>query len=594
MDRVSPIALRKPRPIRTQASVADMIVGYLEQLGVEYVFGVPGAGIEPFYDALARSGRQGGPRVVTTRHEAGAAFMADGYARETGKLGVCISTSGPGATNMLTGVACAYENKVPLVAITGQTALSGFGRRGVQESSCTGINVVGMFRHCTRYDSLISHPAQAEHKLASAVMRAGQTRGPVHLSIPLDVQKAPLNYGEPAYNLLRAFNRPVAVDPYAREELECLLEQAERPVLVIGSGCLASARTIVKLAECLGAPFVTTPDSKGFINPRHPLFRGVFGFAGHSTAWRILEGNCDLIVVAGSALGEAPSAGWSKALLNERLVHVDQIEENFLQSPMARLHVRGDLVTVFSGLVEHFAGRKAALPVERQVIEHEPSKPSGQGGVFPPALLRALSEHAPSSVRVFADSGNSFAWAIHCLEVQDRREQFQSLPGARVSPAVMERRGRPRSWLNVNTEFGAMGWAIGAAVGSAMADPRSPVVCLTGDGSYLMNGQEITVARAEQLPVVFIILNDSALGMVMHGQRMAGAEEVGFELPTVDFALMAQALGVPSMVVRNDTELAALDFAAIFAQRGPTLIDVRIDREVQPPIGTRIKILNRE
>lgn len=594
MDRTDHLVLRKPRAVHTRVTVADMITGYLEQLGVEYVFGVPGAGIEPFYDALARSARLGGPRAVTTRHECGAAYMADGYARETGKLGVCITTSGPGATNMITGIAGAHENNVPVLAISGQTALASFGRRGIQESSCTGINVVGMFRHCTRYDSLVSHPNQAEHKLASAVMRAGQTRGPVHLSIPVDVQRAPMTQAEQAYNLLRAFHRPVAVDEFAREELEHLLEGAKRPVFVIGSGCLASARTIVKLAESLGAPFVVTSDSKGFINPHHPLYRGVFGFGGHALAWKTLEGDCDLIVVAGSALGEAPSTGWSKSVLNERLVHVDQIDENFLQSPMARLHVRGDLLSLFTGLVEKFAGSRTLEPIEPAQVEQDLAPPSGQGGVWPPALLRRLSEDAPSSVRVFADSGNSFAWAIHCLEVQDRREQHQPLPGTRVSPQFHERRSRPRSWLNVNTEFGAMGWAIGAAIGSAMADRRGPVVCLTGDGSYLMSGQEITVAVAEQLPVIFVILNDAALGMVMHGQRMAGAEAVGFEIPRVDFAMMAQAMGVPSVVVRSDEELAALDLDTIFARRGPTLIDVRVDREVKPPIGVRIKILQRE
>lgn len=593
MDRPDFVALRRPRPIQTHMTVADMVVGYLEQLGVEYVFGVPGAGIEPFYDALARSARLGGPRVVTTRHEAGAAFMADGYARQTGRLGVCISTSGPGATNMITGVACAHENNVPILAVSGQTALTSFGRRGIQESSCTGINVVGMFRHCTRYDSLISHPHQAEHKLASAVMRAGQARGPVHLSIPVDVQKAPLSHGEQAYNLLRAFHRPVAVDEFARQDLEQLLEEARRPVLVIGSGCLGAARTIVKLAECLDAPFVVTPDAKGTINPRHPLYRGVLGFAGHATAWETLEKECDLIIVVGSALGEAASVGWSKALLNERLVHVDQIEDNFLQSPMARLHVRGDLTMIFTGLVEHFRERRTAQASEAIRIEQEPGLPSGSGGVSPPGLLHRLSEVVPSSIRVFADSGNSFAWAIHCFDVEDRRDQHQPLPGTTVFSDVHERRGRARSWLNVNTEFGAMGWAIGAAIGSAMADRRGPVVCLTGDGSYLMNGQEITVAVAEHLPVVFIVLNDSALGMVMHGQRMAKAEQVGFEIPTVDFGLLAQALGVPSHVVRSDAELAELDFGAIFARRGPTLIDVRVDGEVQPPIGTRIKILQR-
>jgi acetolactate synthase I/II/III large subunit len=450
-----------------------------------------------------------------------------------------------------------------------------------------------MFRHCTRYDSLISHPNQAEHKLASAVMRAGQSRGPVHLSLPVDIQKAPLICGEPAYDLLRAFRRPVAVDEFAREELERLLREAQRPVLVIGGGCLAAARTIVKLAERLGAPFITTPDGKGFINPYHPLYRGVFGFGGHASAREVLEQSCDLVLVAGSALTEFSNSGWSEALLNEHLVHVDQIEENFLQSPMARLHVRGDLATLFGGLVERLRDRRPALPVEPQRVEQEPAETAGQGGVSPAVLMRRLSAVAPSNIRLFADTGNSMAWAIHCLDVQDRREQRQPLPGTRVSPQFHERRGRPRNWLNVTMEFGAMGWAIGAAIGAAMADRRGPVVCLTGDGSFLMNGQELTVAQAEQLPVVFIILNDGVLGMVMHGQRMAGAEQVGFQIPAVDFALLAQAVGVPSHVVRTDAELADLDLEAIFARRGPTLIDVRVDREVHPPIGVRTRTLQK-
>lgn len=593
MDRPSHVAFRKPRQIMAQHTVADMMVGYLEQLGVEYVFGVPGGGIEPLYDALARSERHGGPRVVTVRHESGAAFMADGYARESGKLGVCISTAGPGATNMITGVACADENNVPLLAISGQTPLSSFGRRGIQESSCTGVNVVGMFRHCTRYDSLISHPNQAEHKLASAVMKAGQARGAVHLSIPVDVQRAALAPREQAYNLLKAFNRPVAVDNFALEELENLLGAAERPILVIGGGCLTSARTMVKLAERLGAPFIVTPDGKGFINPHHPLYCGVFGFGGHDSAREALEQDRDLILVAGSGLGEFPTSGWSRLILNERLVHVDDIEENFLQTPMARLHVRGDMAMIFGALLEHVTEPKAATPLEPLVVRQESISIETPQGVTPPALLHRISELAPSSIRMFADSGASLAWAIHCLDVQDRREERLPLPGTRVSPEFHERRGRPRSWLNVTMEFGAMGWAIGAAVGTAMADRRGPVVCLTGDGSFLMNGQEITVAKAEQLPVIFLILNDSALGMVMHGQRMAGAERVGFEIPEVDFALMAQAMGVPSHVVRTDAELMALDFEAIFARRGPTLIDARVDREIQPPIGVRTKTLQK-
>src|SRR3569833_447820 len=169
-----------PLPADARFDVADLLVAYLDQIGVEYVFGVPGGAIEPLYNALARSDRRGGVRHMLARHEAGAAFMADGCARETGRIGVCCSASGPGAADLITGVAGAYDNNIPLLVITGQPALPVFGKHPLQESSCTGINVLGMFRHCTRYNSLISHPEQFQPKLVTALQRATRTpRGPV-------------------------------------------------------------------------------------------------------------------------------------------------------------------------------------------------------------------------------------------------------------------------------------------------------------------------------------------------------------------------------------------------------------------------------
>ncbi|MGR9107584.1 MAG: thiamine pyrophosphate-binding protein, partial [Gammaproteobacteria bacterium] len=150
----------------------DLILYTLEKIGVEYLFGIPGGAIEPLYNALARSQARGGIRSVIARHETGAAFMADGYTRESGIMGVCCSTTGPGATNLLTGVASAYENEIPMLVITAQTPLHTFGRCALQESSCTSVNTIGMFQFCTRYNSLVSHPAQLEHKLNAAIRTA--------------------------------------------------------------------------------------------------------------------------------------------------------------------------------------------------------------------------------------------------------------------------------------------------------------------------------------------------------------------------------------------------------------------------------------
>src|SRR3954470_6673800 len=189
-------------PFHKPIEAGELIVACLEKAGVEYVFGVPGGAVEPIYNALARSARRGGPRAVVARHESGAAFMADGYARETGKLGVCIATSGPGATNLITGVACAFANNVPLLALTGQPALPSFGKGALQESSCTGVNAVAMLGHCTRYNSLVSHVDQVETKVVNAILHAlRRPHGPAHLSFPVDVLRSLVQPKHPGYDL---------------------------------------------------------------------------------------------------------------------------------------------------------------------------------------------------------------------------------------------------------------------------------------------------------------------------------------------------------------------------------------------------------
>ncbi|MGE5467410.1 MAG: thiamine pyrophosphate-binding protein, partial [Ignavibacteria bacterium] len=218
--------------------VADILVSYLEQIGVEVVFGIPGGAIEPLYNALARSARRGGPRHVLARHESGAAFMADGYARETGKLGVCCATSGPGATNLITGVSCALDNGIPMLVITGQPALPTFGRGPLQESACTGINTLGMFQHCTLYNSLVSHPKQFEAKLVGALQRATRApRGPAHLSMPVDVFRSPSPHAATSYDLRGLLQPSALIDDSAVDALCELLATANKIVVLVGGWC---------------------------------------------------------------------------------------------------------------------------------------------------------------------------------------------------------------------------------------------------------------------------------------------------------------------------------------------------------------------
>lgn len=592
---------------QVQWEAGDLILRYLEQLGIKYLFGVPGGAIEPLYNAQARSERRGGLRPVVARHECGAAFMADAYARETGKLGVCCATTGPGATNLITGLASAFQDNVPMLVLTAQTPLRTFGRGAVQESSCTEINTVEMLRHCTKYSSLISHLDQLERKLAAAIMLAHQEpMGPVHLSIPLDLMRTRVPSGDPRFDVRQICVRRPPLSREAVRDFAVRLGESERPVFVIGDGCGRGARQIVALAERLSACFVATPQGKGLVDARHPLYRGVFGLAGHDAALEaVADPLVDLVVAAGTRFDEIASRSWDEDhLLTSRLVHVDANPRNFLFSPMAQLHVQGDVEDVFREVFRHldsatlsFASGPEVCPFPEPSgggphsmgtppVSAEPGEPSfsrvcdahacldGSSPIKPQRLMRELPRRFPPGTRFLADIGNSFLWAIHYLH---------PVPGPEGIP--------PAGLVRFSMGFSSMGWAIGGAVGTALGCPGTPVVAIAGDGSMLMVGQELTVAVAHRLPVIFVVLNDGALGTVKHGQRMAGAERVGFELPPVDFCELAHAQGAAAYRISRPEDFDLIDFDVLGRRDGPTVLDVYIDPEEAPPLKMRMATL---
>ena len=597
-------------------NAADILISYLENIGVKYVFGVPGGAIEPLYDALARAERGGKLNSVVARHETGAAFMAEGYARNSGKLGVVCSTTGPGATNLITGVACAYENSTPMLVITAQTALKHFGRKAFQESGDTGVNVVGMMQFCTHFNSMVTHIEQFEQKLVTAIMTAmGSPGGPVHLSVPVDILRAHPHPPKTAsnYNLDRLFAADDMHNSAALSRLCLEIKSAKRPVFVLGSGCRDAASAILDIATTINALIVTTPEGKGLISPYHPLYRGVIGFAGHRSAHKLLvDESVDLIVAIGALFGEWSSNGWDdEALFNDRMVHVDQLEPNLLLTPMAKLHVPGNIPAICEALRTyvhrefHPSSRMVIRDetrqhlqkqsIEREKIEQIQHFELGDMRKYfddsipikPQWLMHKLPQLLPPSAIYLADTGNSVAWAIHYLHPFDRR-MMERRNRSRVS---LGRRVSRAGLFQCTLEYAPMGWAIGNAIGVSLAQPGEVVVCITGDGSVLMNGQEITVANQLELPIVFVILNDSSLGMVRHGQRLAGAEEIGTELPNVDFGRFAQSMGVAGYQVKTPSDLIELNFEAICARKGPTVIDVLVDKNEVPPMNTRMKVL---
>ncbi len=607
----------------------DLIVHYLQQIGVEYVFGVPGGAIEPLVNAIARGMRRGGPKLVVARHESGAAFMADGYARETGKLGVCFATTGPGATNMITGVAAAYHNRNPLLAITAQTRLETFGRGAMQECSDTAVNTVGMYQHCTRYNSLVSHPKQLEAKVIAAILNAfREPHGPSHLGVPLDLMRSTITV-DTAVDLTLILRTRPGIDEAGTAELARQIQNARKPVFLIGEGARDGAGRVLALALALDAPVLVTPHSKGFVSSFHPCFKGVYGLSGHHSAEQVLtDPLVDCVIAVGCSLGEWATAGWDRhALLNERLIHVDANPENFRNSAMGRLHVMGNPAAVFervSAIVQ--PGKSAATTATAPSSQHatkqhglrvvssrvdrpspnctldEPTEwVSNATPLKPHRLMRDLPYLLPPGTRFIADGTAAKGWAIHYLHIPDRRFGERRLPMG-ISPAdaadssasmprLQDRRQESAGLFRTSMEFSCMGWAIGHAVGASFGRCDVPVVCLTGDGSMLMNSQEITVAAEHRLPVFFVVLNDAGLGTIRHGQILGGAEQIGWQLPEIDFALMAKSMGIKGFVVRTVEDLQNVDWHGLVKAREPALIDVRIDRDAVPPIKQRMKSL---
>ena len=604
---------------RSTYELGDLLVDYLEQLGIEYVFGIPGGAIEPLYNALARSERRGGPRAIIARHETGAAFMADGYARNSGKLGVCCATAGPGTTNLITGVASAYDNHSPLLVITAQTAITNFGKRAAQESGDTGINTVAMFEHCTHYSSLVSHADQFERKLTAAIMNALKPpQGPAHLSIPLDVLRSNSSTQSPSFSLEHLYKKSSLVDDESLLSLSNELLANNRIVFIVGEQCADAISYILDVALMLNIELVSTPHAKGLVSPYHPLFRGVIGFAGHETAINAVHReDTDLIVAIGTTLSETASNNWDESVLNNKLIHVDSAESNFAGSPMARLHVHGNIAAIFEKILDflnvkltydpslekrkatidevELLGEQGQISKRHFTMENESRCRSKQVPIKPQKLMTELPKLFPPNTHYLCDSGNSMVWSIHYLHPYDRRiKSRRSI--ANVNNVTDHKRNNGRRNLNGSIfwtclEYGSMGWAIGSSVGTALACKNDPVVCITGDGAMLMSGGDVTVALQEKLNVIFIVLNDSEYGMVKHGQRMGSGEPIGFSLPKINFVKWGKSMGIPGYYIYSSSDLEKLDIETIIAKPGPKIFDVYVDPEEEPPIKNRLQAL---
>ncbi len=595
-------------PVSNHKIAADFILSYLSQINIDKIFGVPGGAIEPLFDAVARFNRNARSSIkvkksdeaapfidlIVSRHEVGAAFMADGYARETGRMAVCCATTGPGSSNLITGVASAYMDQIPMLVLTPQTSMASFGQHDLQDSSDDALSITSMFSSCTRYNSVVTHIDQLKIKLIKAVKAAyTYPRGPVHLSIPMEIWSHVMEDEVIVNKASTLSTRYEGYEHDAYDELCELVTGDKKSLFLLGPECLPYAQIMVECAELLNAEIITTPAAKGAVQANHYLYRGVLGFAGHTQAIEaLLDEDLDHIIVIGTNLNPFETSGQcSNSAVVEKIVYINHFGSDGLVSDESALQLYGSLNKIFHDFKKNLLASLATNETTRNMppkqcccmlqysgltkIGYERSIPAStrvdqlekRAVVKPQYLMSKLPELLPSAARYHIDAGNSWAWATHYLHL-NAASNYQVAMG-----------------------FGSMGWAVGASVGAACAQKGAPVVCITGDGSYLMSGQEITVAVQQQLSVIFVVLNDSSYGMVKHGQRIGGAEEIGFELPSVDFALMAQAAGARGVSIRNAQELDELDVTSLLSEKGPVLLDIYIDAEEVPPMASRLKEL---
>ncbi|MEK7232889.1 MAG: thiamine pyrophosphate-binding protein [Elusimicrobiota bacterium] len=556
-----------------------LLLDYLEREGVEYIFGIPGGPIMPLYEALYARGRI---KPVLTKHEEGAAFMADGYARASGRIGVCCTTTGPGATNALTGLAVSFADQVPVLLLTAQVPTHQFGMGAFQESGPETIDLVGLFKPVTKWSAMIPHPERTAAYVRAALrtMQSGRP-GPVHLNIPLDFIGRPIEEeGEfvavPRYRFAgELFDRRSV-----REAAERLLT-ARRPVILAGHGVNVSRawKPLRALAERLRVPVATTFKAKGALPEDHPLSLGVFGYSGHpETQEFVLSVETDLLFVVGSSLGEVSSCGFDPRLAQKKSflqldVDAGAIGRNF----PVDVGLPGDATAVLVELRYEIerrlkSGWAAAPPFSPPMRRSEDAESAApEEGLSPRAVLRELREALPRNATVFVDNGSIRAWAGRYFPVHRENSFF------------------------VNMGMASMGYAVAASVGGKLARPGSPVVALVGDAAFAMNGMEVHTAVEHQVPVIWVVINNGGHGMIYHGEKaqFGGTFCSSVFRRALDIAGIARGLGAQAVRVESPGELVSAVRRSLTAG-GPVVIDVLTDLKEPPPMGSRVRSLQKQ
>jgi acetolactate synthase-1/2/3 large subunit len=537
----------------------DAILRSLEAEGVEVIFGIPGGAIMPTYDAMARGTTV---RHVLARHEQGAGHMAQGYARASGKVGVAIATSGPGATNLVTPIADAWMDSTPLVCITGQVRSMLIGTDAFQECDITGITMP-----IVKHSWLVQDVKEigAVLKAAFHVARTGRC-GPVLVDIPRDVQEALVDFSYPETVDLPGWKPPSKVHPLQIREAGRVLAGARKPVLYVGGGTLNGDATdeLLELAEAGSLPVITTLMGKGAFPETHELH---FGWPGmHGPKWsNIAMNTCDVLVAVGSRFDDRVTGKLSAFAPGATVVHLDIDAAEISKLRDADIPVVGPLSEALSALAVEVARHRAeGTPAPEAWLEQirgwRDEFPLRHGTsdewLKPQDVLKTLQRLTTGSdVIVTTGVGQHQMWAMQYLVTE-----------------------RPRNFIT-SGGLGTMGYGIPAAIGAKAARPEATVVCVDGDGCFQMTAQELVTAVLDDLPIVVVLVNNGYLGMVTQWQDMffdGRRSHVHLTAQVPDYAKLAEAYGGVGMVVESEAELEpALEEALSLGRT--VVVDCRVD-----------------
>jgi acetolactate synthase-1/2/3 large subunit len=539
---------------------SEIVVRSLADLGVDSVFGYPGGAVINLYDALFQNTKV---RHYLVRHEQGAVHMADGYARASGKTGVCLVTSGPGATNTVTGIATAYMDSIPMVVLTGQVPTLMIGNDAFQEA-----DIVGITRPCTKHNYLVKDVKELARVIREAFYIASTGRpGPVLVDIPKDVLMGQAEYAPPSEVKLRSYNPNYEGHPKQVQSAMNLLLKQEKPVIYAGGGVISSdaAGELAELARVLGIPVTTTLMGMGAFPGTDPLCMGMLGMHGTYAANMAIS-HCDVILGVGARFDDRVTGKVDEFAPHAKIIHVDIDPTSIQKSVRVDVPIVGDLKDVLKKMLKLAKGSKEAAayrekvaPWREQVETWERTHPlkykQGKGKIKPQYVVERLYELTKGKDPIIA------------TEVGQNQ----------MFAAQFYKYDKPRTFLS-SGGLGTMGYGLPAAIGAQVAFPDRLVVDVAGDASIQMNIQELATAMQYRLPVKVVILNNGVLGMVRQWQELFFQGRYSATcIPQIpDFVKLAEAYGAKGFRTDKVDEVDRVLKEGLEAT-GPVLMDIRVD-----------------